>query len=285
MSNLSFLKEIYVKLHKIRHINWEKLDSYTCVNQFAPGGSEWDQILRDWLEKAGSDLGNYILYESDNFFLLSGETEKVSKLILNSAEKSIAYIRNIFGDDLEEERWRIVLILFSKPEKHLDYLEYYTKDFLSTRLAGVFIENAGYQHITLGPNDMLNIEMTVAHELTHYILSPFQLPLWMDEGFAVNIAKYLYGEQIFITYEDHKKLKAFGTAENIEKFLSGEAFSEFDPKLTYGLAELLVNNLLNYEKKDIVNLIKNVSWEDGGVSGFKEQFGIDLKNMISQGLS
>ena len=283
MSNLSFLKNVYTELYKIRHIDWEKLYSYPCVNQFTPGGSKWDKILRDWLNKAGNDLGNYILYESNNFFLLSGEDKKTSKMILSSSEKSLKHIRKIFNNCLEEERWKIVVILFSKPEKYLDYLEYYNKNSFSTA-SGFFLANAGYQHIVVGPNnDLFNTEITIAHELTHYILSSFQLPRWLDEGFAVNIENQLYKEKTPITSEDHKKHKTFWTKQNIEKFLNDETFDELDPSLAYQLAENITAGLLNhYKKKEIVKLIKNISWGDGGIAGFQNQLGINIKDLINQ---
>ena len=282
--DLSFLETCYLESHKIHHVDWNKFYDYMKDNNldFRPGGLEWDQVLENWLAKVGNDFGHsYKLYESNNFFLLSGESEKISKLILNSSEKSLVCIKGVLSEFLEEEKWRIVLILFNDVKHFFDYLEYYSsKSSFPTAAFGFFINIAGYQHIVLRPSTTLDVERAIAHELTHYILFPFQLPLWLDEGLAVTVEKQMYGNDRFMTAEDFRNHKSLWTKKNIEKFLNGQAFIELDLMLTYELAEILVAKILQCEKENVVNLIKNISWEDDSVSSFQKYIGIDIRELI-----
>jgi hypothetical protein len=279
----------FIESHQIRHVDWERFFLFLDSNfkDIKAGGHEWDKILLRWLDVCATDLGpTYKISESNNFFFLSAETEHKSKEILVAAEKALNYINQIFSDLLIEEKWRRVIILFDDTERYLDYMEFYRGEHsISASATGVFLQGAGYQHIVLRPNDLFDLNLTVAHELTHYILAPYPIPLWLNEGLAVTVEKHFYGKKMFLSAENFRRHQELWTPENIEKFLSGEAFLQLDPELTYGLAEILVASLLELDKETFVRIIRNMSPEKGGAEVLKKELDVDLKEIIQDFLS
>jgi len=282
--DVSIVQNYFIEAAGIRHIDWHRFFEYLSKNNLnlAAGGHEWDQILKTWLRAAANDLGqNYQVFESENFCFLSGESASSSERILRFAEAALARIQEVLSDFQSGEKWKIVLILFENGDDYLNYLEIYRGGTtFSTSAGGIFLNHAGYQHIVLGPNEVPLVEQAVAHELTHYMLAPYEVPLWLDEGLAVTIERYLFGRDLLVSDEDYQRHQQLWTDENIEKFLDGQAFSDFDPILTYGLAEILVRGLFDSNREAFVSFIKNATQADGGVAALQEHLGLDVRDLI-----
>jgi hypothetical protein len=94
-----------------------------------------------------------------------------------------------------------------------------------------------------------SLEMTIAHEMTHHLLEPFNLPLWVEEGFTQMMEERVTGYNNFkLDREMVERHRARWHDGGIASFLGGDAFHsghDTDQELAYHLAQWIARTELS----------------------------------------
>lgn len=105
--------------------------------------------------------------------------------------------------------------------------------------------HGGCVHFVSVKNEQHALEPVVAHETTHAMLAHLPIPLWLNEGLAVNTERRLSPPLVSpqqSAEQMHRRHCAFWGAEEIQQFWSGQSFGRSDEgnELSYDLARILV---------------------------------------------
>ena len=202
-----------------------------------------------WLDALGDALPDtYVTRRTDDFMLLSAQPERAATLTLRSCTQALRAIRASLGPlACDTGHGPHVVLVFATRDAYEDYLaQYYGDNDDPPISSGVFI-NAGYGHFA-SPHDALdNLEAVVVHELTHALLAHLPLPVWLNEGIAVNTERGLLPRladprlALYGPDEMADRHAAWWDARTIQAFWSGEVFAEAGEgvELAYDLARMI----------------------------------------------
>ena len=139
---------------------------------------------------------------------------------------------------------REVLIVFSDQDAYYRYVSHaYPDDGEFAFSSGMFL-HAGCPHfVTVHDDETHAVERVIAHEMTHASVAHLSIPLWLNEGLAVNMEDRLMGRlpKLFTPAELRHKHLAFWSRDTIQEFWSGRSFGRPDDgnMLSYDLAQIL----------------------------------------------
>jgi hypothetical protein len=87
-----------------------------------------------------------------------------------------------------------ILIVFDDADSYYNYVSYYYPDEeREFAYSGGMHINTGCSHYVTIKRELQSVEPVIAHEMTHGCLSHLPLPLWLNEGLAVNTEIRLVG--------------------------------------------------------------------------------------------
>lgn len=232
-----------------------------------------------------SELPNsYALHDSDNFFLLTTETDRyVSNFLrfLESTRKRI--LKTLHGIASDEGYGKHVVIIFDEMDHYYSYISYFIeKDGEYGLSSGAYL-NKGYGHFVFPHQDLSYAETITSHEMTHALLSHLPIPLWLNEGLAVGIENFLTGSApLRMDNEMYGKHQSFWDEETIQEFWSGKVFSRSDEgqELSYHLAQFAVDTL-SQEYDNFIQFANKADYADGGESAANEVYEGSLGNLIN----
>lgn len=142
----------------------------------------------------------------------------------------------------------------------------------------------GHGHFVF-PHQELNIsEGVAAHELTHAMLAHLPIPLWLNEGLAVNMENAITRfPQFRLTKERHIKHQQFWKEEKVQEFWAGTSFAQPDDanELSYQLAQLIVLSL-SEDYENFAKFVNLASFTDGGEAAAIEIYGGSIGAVIHQ---
>ena len=236
-----------------------------------------------WLLGIKDDLHDkYQLYTSNNFYLLTSEDEKFISSFLTSLENIRKRIIRGLGKLHQETDEKLPVIIIDDIEKYYEYISYYYPE------EGTFSESGGVFLRELIPHfvfPQVNKDSTIsvaAHELTHALLSHQELPLWLDEGMAVNMEATITNFNPFrLTQEKHHKHLTFWDRDTIQEFWSGQSFSRPDEgnELSYQLAQLITRSLA--ENHDaFYAFVNDANYQDAGEASLRKHYDLSLGDII-----
>lgn len=244
----------------------------------------WLEIMRYWMNTliAGLPEG-YWVKETDNFALLSKENSRYAGSLSGFLERSLKRLKHILKGIANDEGFgKYVVMVFDNNDTYYDYISYYGPQDGTYGLSSGMYLNHGYGHFVFPHQELDYAEPIVAHEMTHAILSHLPIPLWLNEGIAVNMEAMISGLNLpQLNKEMFAKHQSFWGEKEIQEFWYGSSFQRPDDgqQLSYQLAQILVTNLS--EQYDAFAKFCNLaSWQDGGEGAIQEVFGISLGDMI-----
>jgi hypothetical protein len=258
--------------------NWDSLEAKSSENTI--GKALEDAWVSDLLQTLES---TYAAFESDHFIHVTSQNEKHTSLFLKAIENIRLRIINALGDILENSyKEKFIIILFDQVEDYYQYISYYyPKEGQFAHSSGCFLNDA-IPHFTLPMTDMSSVESVVAHELTHAMVSHLPIPLWLNEGLAVNMEVAItgYNPHRLNTHRHNKHLSFWGEME-IQEFWSGGSFSRADDgnELSYQLAQLIVRSLAE-NTEEFYAFVKDANHSDGGEAAFHKAYGYSLSEII-----
>ena len=241
------------------------------------------EVHNAWISAISDQLGNeYLTYESNDFLLVSAADEKYISRFLKSMENIHYRINKALGELCVRREQKLAIFIIDDHDKYYEYISYYYPDEGSfARSSGVFLNDI-VPHFVM-PKEELNIVQTVAaHELSHAMVAHLRLPLWLDEGIAVNMEASITGSNPFrLNQEKHAKHQAFWQAGEIQEFWSGESFSRPDEgnELSYQLAQLIARSLAE-EHDAFYQFVSSANRDDGGEKALLGSFGVSLGDII-----
>jgi len=283
---LDWLKQFMEISNKISYPDWDQIGNYVDVNYKSQDQHLlWSNIARNWLGLLSQNLPHeYTKIETDNFILISSEDHRYNKslsVFLERCRKRLLSIAK--GVCADEGFGKHVVIVFANIDTYYDYISYYGPQEGTYGLSSGMYLNYGYGHFVFQQGDMNMSEPIAAHEMTHALLAHLPIPLWLNEGMAVNMESMITSATPeMINKSAYKLHQDFWDREKIQQFWHGESFSRPDDgqKLSYQLAQILVTNL-SKDYKAFVEFANKANWSDSGEIAMNEIYDLSLGDMVT----
>ncbi len=245
----------------------------------------WSRCELAWLEHLQASLGPaYQLRQEGGAVLLSTLEPHVARAMLGYMGKTLQRIvRLLDGVALAPEWGKDLLIVFDDEDTYYRYVSHYypeAGEFAGS--SGMYI-NAGCGHFVTAKADMRLIEPIIAHELTHSCVSRLPIPVWLNEGLAVNTEHRLSppGPGLLTPQQTHDKHLGFWGETEIQQFWSGKSFLRNDDgnMLSYDLARIVVAQL-GSDWEQFRNFVLAADLADAGASAATQHLGIALGDVV-----
>jgi hypothetical protein len=145
--------------------------------------------------------------------------------------------------------------------------------------SGVQVNDGGVHYYACLKGHLRDVEPVVAHEMTHGLLAHLPLPLWLNEGLAVNTERRVAqaGGSLHTPAEMRVRHLKFWGADEVQEFWSGKSFRRHDDgnELSYDLARILVEQL-SADWPRFAAFARAAHYGDGGLAAAREHLGLDL---------
>lgn len=270
--------------------DWERLAQAEDGSWSEPlRDAYWTRAAEHWLTALAQSLGpDYGLQASDRFLLLSALPPERAKAFLSFCESARRRIvRNLGELALPPGGGKHVCLIYADEDAYYDYIAHYYPDGGEYAMSGGMFIRAGYGHFALFEGDIDAMRATIAHEMTHALLSHLPIPLWLNEGMAVNTEHSLFPQladprtQLYSPAEIAGKHAAFWNPQRIQEFWSGASFLRTDDGnlLSYDLAKKMVG-LAARDHDAFVAFVQLAQAGDGGDAA-SELLGYPLEDLAA----
>jgi hypothetical protein len=230
------------------HPDWESV--YAWVGTFAEDRQEaaFAACERAWLGMLARALGgDYRVFESAHALVLSSRPDNEALATLEFVDNTRRRVRRMLEELAGDGAGKEVLLAFHEVETYSRYARHYVPDLDETMASAGMCLHAGSTHFIVHGEELWRMEATVVHELTHAQLAHLPLPLWVNEGMAVNAEQRLtrQGADAYEVRALERRHATFWTPDTIQEFWSGAAYKRPDEgsELAYDLGRLLVNGM------------------------------------------
>ena len=208
----------------------------------------WDACEMAWLQHLREALGpSYHLAGLNQTLILSSLEAEALNSTFAFMNRTSQRILKLLAGMAEAPAWgHDILIIFDDEDTYYNYVaRYYAGGGEYSMSSGMHI-SAGCSHFVTTKSDLQTIEPIIAHEMTHRYLAHLPIPIWLNEGIAVNTEQRicpppapLYSPQVL-----HEKHRHFWGPAEIQTFWSGDSFHRADEgnMLSYDLARILVGH-------------------------------------------
>lgn len=260
--------------------NWEEIAVRVSEAKPTDGHAAWWSVAERWLEQHCLAAGKqYWCTRSRNFLLASPLAKRPAGNLIAFAERARSGItRALDGLVATDGLGPHVILVFETEDEYYEYIApFYVDGGHYAASSGVQVD-PGYVHFALPRQEPDQLEIVIAHELTHTLVSHLPLPRWLNEGMAVNLESSLcprYGRRLQLNWIERHQ--ASWDSESVQEFWSGQAFSRPDKmsELSYELAWVTVRTLAeNYDT--FRRFASEASFEDAGQSASHKHFGTGL---------
>ena len=267
--------------------NWESI--YKTIeekHQDADLHELWCDIARSWSNKLNESISNEsLVHESDNFILVTSESDRFVSLFLPFLERTLKRIlSSLEGISSDAGYGKHIVLVFEDIDKYYSYLSFfYPNEGVYALSSGVYL-NRGYGHFVFPAQDVTTAESVAVHEMTHALLAHLPIPLWLNEGIAVNMESELTGFPLLkMEKREYVKHQRFWGEEEIQEFWFGDSFSRPDEgdTLSYHLAQFAVHSL-SRDYDTFVDFVNKAHHSDCGESAAHEVYEGSLGNLIAQ---
>ncbi|MDH5835258.1 hypothetical protein [Luteimonas kalidii] len=268
---------------------WEAMSATVRQADNAVLDRYFTAAARQWLDALGTALpdGEYVRQAAANFLLLSSLPGRTATLVLDRCEQALRAIRTRLGPlACDGGHGPYVVMVFASRETYYDYLDHYSPaggDHAPS--SGVFI-NDGYGHFASWHDGLDDLEPVVVHELTHALLTHLPLPVWLNEGIAVNVEQALLPRmadprlRLYSPAEMHARHLGWWNRERIQAFWSGKAFRVGDgEELAYDLAATITRLAAKQDESAFRAFVLAARWEDAG-QGAETELGFPLVHLV-----
>lgn len=280
----SELDPFFKELDYFPRPEWSRITEYIESTPEEERGPAWQDFAYHWLHRLAAHLGEpYRIDWSKEFILLSPREPWKAKLLLEIVEAQREKILNFVGTDEREEGYGFhTLLLFEEIDTYQRYISHFGPSGIEASSGGMFIGNEYYGHITLFGSDARILELVTAHELTHNLLWPSYLPLWVEEGVCQAMEQRCAGHyREAIGRKRAQEHRLFWLDYGLKRFWEGAAFRCPEAQeYAYELALLLVKVLAERSSK-FKSFLEFASWQDAGFEACKTQLGFPLEEAVS----
>jgi hypothetical protein len=267
-------------------VDWSVVQSWVeSLENEKLRGDAWASAENAWLLHLQAALGErYSLTQSETAILLSPLDKKVAAATLEYMSRTLKRVIKVLDGIAEVSPWgKDILIVFETEEQYYDYVSYYYPEEGEFAFSGGMFISDGCSHFVTVQSDLQMVEPVIAHEMTHACLSHLPIPLWLDEGLAVNTEHRLTRKlsNLYSAQEMRAKHLAFWGVAEVQEFWSGKSFSRTDDgnMLSYDLAKILVESFAK-DWDSFREFVLTAKWQDGGAEAAQRYLGINLGDYV-----
>lgn len=252
----------------------------------AASGRAWEAAERGFVQHLAKALGApYRVHESADALLLSTLDDRAARVVTDHIGQTRRRILRLLDGVAElPDAGKDVFLLFAETDDYYRYVSrYYPDGGEYAASAGMHI-GGGCSHFAAHGDDLLHIEPTVVHEMTHSLVSHLPLPLWLNEGIAVNTERRLcmlgFDRDAAERQARHRR---FWNPERMGAFWSGDAFHSGEQdvaELSYDLARQIVQGLAT-EWPTFRAFARQAHFEDAGERAANDTLGVDLGALVA----
>jgi hypothetical protein len=244
----------------------------------------WSLAEKTWLQHMQHALGaGYDIAESPNAMLLSSMDSRVAQATLAYMERTLNRVVNVldgiavvppFGKDL--------LIAFDDDDAYYRYVSCYYPDAGEFAFSSGMNINMGCSHYVVVKSDLRQIEPVIAHEMAHGCLGHLTLPVWLNEGLAVNTEQRLCPTPPTHTPRQLQRMhRAYWNPHTVQEFWAGKSFLHPGDAnlLSYALARLLVEHL-SEDWAAFARFAADAQAADGGAVAAQQHLNVNLGALV-----
>ena len=250
----------------------------------------WAACEHGWLLHFRDALGPaFHLAKSETAMVLSSLDPRETQYALAFMERTFKRIMHVLKGVAEAPPWdHDLLVVFDDQDAYYRYASrYYDRGGEFATSSGMHISH-GRSHFITTRADLTAVEPVIAHEMTHGCLAHLPLPLWLNEGLAVNTERRLAGRvpDLHTPAEMLAKLRGFFGERELQEFWSGQSFQRTDDGnlLSYELARIFVEHLAT-DWSRFARFVNAAHHRDAGAAAAREHLGLDLDAMAAALLS
>lgn len=266
-------------------LDWDVvLDWVASLETDARKVEGWSGCSWGWLLHLRDSLGErYHLDGSEAAWILSSLDPRQSEMASQFIARTVKRVGHLLKDVADPGQASRVLVVFDDEDTYYRYVSQFNPDQGDFSFSSGMHINRGFSHFITTKADLRNIEPVIAHELTHACVRHLPLPLWLNEGLAVNTERQLVGGGSLVTpREMHAKHMKFWNAEIIQEFWSGDSFKRPDEgnELSYDLGRLLVEQFA-MDWPRFAAFANAADYEDAGAAAAREHLGVELGTAVA----
>ena len=261
-------------------VRWDAVYDWLETLPEAEQGPAWAACERAWMLHMREAMGpSFRLEEGTTAIVLSSLGPRDARRALEFMERTLRRIVKVLDGVALSPPWgKDLLILFDDVDSYYEYASLYGPEGESALSSGMHITR-GCSHYVSRRGDLTSMEPTIAHEMTHGCLTHLALPLWVNEGLAVNTERRVSvsGTPMHTPAEMRVRHLKFWGPDEIQQFWSGLSFNRHDDgnELSYDLARILVEHFSG-DWPRFAAFARAAHYEDGGAAAAREHLGIEL---------
>jgi hypothetical protein len=243
-------------------------------------------LHRAWLEHLRGHFGEaFWLYESDDAMILSSLEPEIAAAMSRYVTTSRKRIVQTLGALARfPQGLKSVVLVVDDEDEYYQYISMFGSAEGELALSGGCFIDMGCPHFVVRRAELNAVEPVIAHELTHSALAHLRLPLWIDEGLAVNTEHRIAGSHrgAYTPQELHAKHIEFWNDETIQQFWTGRAFRRADDgnMLSYDLARILVAQM-GRAWPSFERFAQEATRDDAGARSARANLALDLGAYVS----
>ena len=274
------------------HVDWSGV--WPWVDAFgdrAVRNEAWALCERAWLAHLAQALGPAFLVRSEgDTLLLSSLDARAAHVVLEYVNRTRSRVLRVLeGIAADDEMGKDIVILFDDDEGYYRYVSHHYPEAGAFALSGgMCIHDGGCVHFVSVKHEQHALEPVIAHETTHAMLAHLPLPLWLNEGLAVNTERRLSPPVAGPRHTDvgvhqmHRRHVEFWGCDEIQEFWSGASFGRPDQgnELSYDLARILVEQFAA-DWPRFVQFVNAAQRDDGGEAAARSCLGLALGDAVA----
>jgi hypothetical protein len=267
--------------------DWQAVRAWVDARPEKRRAAAWTACERGWLLHLRDALGKgFRLDESDGASVVSSLDPHVARATLEFMGRTLRRIGAVLHGIVEPDPWgKDILVVFDDEDSYYRYASYYYPERGEFAGSGGMHIHAGCSHYITVKKELRELETVIAHEMTHACLAHLPLPLWLNEGLAVNTEQRLSGlprAEVGAYERLHERLRRFWSVVSIQEFWSGASFhrpGESNP-LSYDLARILVEQLAK-DWEPFREFVLHADRADAGAAAARQYLGPDLGELVT----
>ncbi|HTE39433.1 MAG TPA: hypothetical protein VK629_01305 [Steroidobacteraceae bacterium] len=266
--------------------DWNAIGRWVDSLQESQQQKAWQRCVQAWLLHMRDALGEpYQLIQSQRALLITPFEARSSASMALFVERTLRAVLKTLPDiAAAEDDWQPILFVFADQHRYYDYVSHAYPDHGEYGFSAGMYLRVGPGHFVTSLAELPSMERIIAHEMTHACLAHLDIPLWLNEGLAMNTEFRLVGAAPpqFGPREMHARHVEFWNPDHIQEFWNGRAFQRSDEglMLAYDLAKILVHNMAN-DWKSFAAFANDASYEDGGDRAARQHLRLDLGRSVA----
>ena len=246
----------------------------------------WQACDRAWLLHMRDRLGDaFRLDEGATAAVISSLEPRQAQSALEFMERTLKRIVRVLDGVARQTDWgRNVLVLFDDADAYYRYVSAFHPDRGEFALSSGMHLARDRSHFVSTKESLSSMEPMIAHEMTHACVSHLALPLWLNEGLAVNTERRVAvaGMPQHTPGQMRVRHLKFWGPEEVQQFWSGRSFGRHDDgnELSYDLGRILVEHL-SADWTRFAAFANAARYEDGGAAAAREHLGLELGEVVA----